>query len=335
MCLHIENRRYIGSKRQLTDWIFDNINKHTYNADTFCDIFAGTGIISSRALGLYKKIIINDFLYSNNIIYNAFFANGVWNKDKIYGYLSLYNRINAEDLPDNWFSVNYGDKYFAYDISKKIGYIRQDIENNKKELTYKEYCILLTTLIYNIDPLANTVGHFDAYIKREITGRNNFILKPIDIKSYNNVSIYREDANELAKKIKADIVYIDPPYNSRQYSRFYHVYESLIKWDKPHLYGVALKPKAENMSEYCRANALLYFKNLVNTINANFIVVSYNNTYNSKSHSSENKIKLENLRDCLLQIGNTKILEHNHKAFSTGKTNFDNHKEYLFITEKK
>jgi len=57
-------------------------------------------------------------------------------------------------------------------------------------------------------------------------------------------------------------VYIDPPYNSRQYSRFYHVLETLIKWDKPKLYGVALKPEPENMSDYCRNNARHKFSEL-------------------------------------------------------------------------
>ena len=78
------------------------------------------------------------------------------------------------------------------------------------------------------------------------------LIQPIDIKS---LSIFREDTNALVKKIKADVVYIDPPYNSRQYSRFYHILETLTKWDHPTLYGIALKPKSENMSDYCRESA--------------------------------------------------------------------------------
>jgi adenine-specific DNA-methyltransferase len=58
-------------------------------------------------------------------------------------------------------------------------------------------------------------------------------MKPIDPIDAQKISIFQKDANILTKKIKADVVYIDPPYNSRQYSRFYHVLETLIKWDKP------------------------------------------------------------------------------------------------------
>ena len=103
----------------------------------------------------------------------------------------------------------------------------------------------------------------------------------IDYQSCKNVDIYREDANLLCRKIQSDIVYVDPPYNSRQYSRFYHVYEVLVKWEKPELTGTALKPPTENMSEYCSSRAVDAFTDLIEHLDTKFIVVSYNNTYHS------------------------------------------------------
>ena len=82
-------------------------------------------------------------------------------------------------------------------------------------------------MIYNIDKHANTLGHFEAYIKKPIK-KSELKLRMIDVKEYDNIRIYREDANLLAKKIKSDLVYIDPPYNSRQYCRFYLVFEALV-----------------------------------------------------------------------------------------------------------
>jgi adenine-specific DNA-methyltransferase len=99
---------------------------------------------------------------------------------------------------------------------------------------------LLATLIYNIDKIANTVGHFDAYIKKPIKAKK-LQLKPIELSEFAGIKIYREDANLLAKKVTADVAYIDPPYNSRQYNRFYHIYETLVKWDNPELFGVKNK----------------------------------------------------------------------------------------------
>ncbi|MCX8480906.1 MAG: DNA adenine methylase, partial [Sediminibacterium sp.] len=212
------------------------------------------------------------------------------------------------------------------------GHIRQSIENDKENLTNKEYNILLASLIYNIDKIANTVGHFDAYIKKTIRNPNiEFkLINPID---FAGLEIYKENANVLAQKISADITYIDPPYNSRQYSRFYHLYENLINWKKPALYGVALKPAPENMSVYCTVGARKAFDLLIRNLNTKYIAVSYNNTYNSKSKSSENKIKLEEIESILKRKGDTKVFECTHKFFNTGKTEFNDHKELLFITK--
>ena len=160
-----------------------------------------------------------------------------------------------------------------------------------------------------------------------------FFMKPIDPIETQEVSIFQEDTNLLARKIKADVVYIDPPYNSRQYSRFYHLLETLTKWNKPKLYGVALKPAPENMSDYCRSNANNKFAELIRDLDAQYLIVSYNNTYESKSNSSRNKITLQEIERILQAKGKTKIFEKNYRHFNAGNTNFNNHKEYLFVTK--
>jgi len=331
--IHIESRRYIGNKAKLTDWIMQIIDDETKGINSFIDIFSGTASVAKKAMGKYEKVIINDILYSNHIIYKAFFKPEKWDKNKLLELLNYYNSLNANVLQDNYFSINFGNKFFEYNISKKIGFIREHIENLKQELNEKEYSILLASLIYSIDKVANTVGHFDAYIKKPIR-KTNFHIKLIKTEDFEGVDIFREDANRLARKIKADIAYIDPPYNSRQYSRFYHIYETLVKWNKPKLYGVALKPEPENMSKYCTVKAKGTFRDLVQNLNVKYIAVSYNNTYKSKSKSSENKIKLEEIIQILNEIGETKIFEQSHRFFNTGKTDFANHKEFLFLTKK-
>jgi len=99
------------------------------------------------------------------------------------------------------------------------------------------------------------------------------------------------------------------------------------------LYGVALKPEPENMSDYCRVNAKDKFAELVKDIDAKYLVVSYNNTYDSKSNSSENKITLKEIKDILNKQGKTKVFEKDYRHFNAGNTDFNNHKEYLFVTE--
>lgn len=330
--IKIESRRYIGCKAKLVDWIFELIDVNTDNCHSFCDIFAGTGAVAHRAISLYDHVTMNDFLYSNNVIYKAFFEDSSWDEEKIILFAAKYNAIKASQLKENYFSKNYGDKFFDNDTAKIVGYIREDIKCNSSSLTEKEECILLTSLIYSIDRLANTLGHFEAYIKKDITPRQ-FVFQLIDVQQIPSVEIFQEDSNVLAKGIHADITYIDPPYNSRQYSRFYHVYENLVQWKKPKLYGSAMKPKAELMSNYCRSTALAAFTDLVAHLDSKYLVVSYNNTYHSKSKSSANKIKLEEIKDVLSKCGETEVYSHSFSPFNSGKTEFDDHKEYLFITK--
>lgn len=328
----LESRRYIGNKAKLTRWIMDIINEHTGGYHTFFDVFAGTASVSKAAIPYADKIIMNDFLSSNDIIYQAFFGEGQYDLDKLYSIVEYYNSIKPGSVRDNYFSENFGDKFFDYLNSKLIGYIREDIESRKSDLTTKEYAILLASLIYSIDKIANTVGHFDAYIKKEIRYHPLTIqlIRPLEPKS---VEIHKEDSNMLARKVIADVAYIDPPYNSRQYSRFYHIYENLIEWQKPELFGVAMKPKAQNMSAYCTASAPAAFRDLIQNLNVRYIAVSYNNTYDSKSGSSKNKITLEQIKAILEERGHTNVYDCSHRCFNTGKTEFADHKELLFITE--
>ena len=332
--MQLTSRRYIGSKTKLLDWIFSEI-KNNVQGESFLDIFSGTGSVAERALNFYNKVIVNDILSSNKIIYEAFWGNEKINFSIINEYKNVFIALTNIEK-DNYFSKNYGGKYFGVNDAKKIGYIRDIIEKDyrAKVLNKREFNILLASLIYSMDRIANTVGHYEAYRKINITD-DRFKFELIELNNYQNkeIEIFQEDANSLAQKIYADIVFLDPPYNSRQYSRFYHVLENLVDWDKPELYGVALKPKPKNMSEYCRNGAAKVFDDLISNLKCKYIVVTYNNTYNSKSSSSQNKIKLEDIEKSLKKRGVTKIFDSNYKFFNAGKTDLPNHKEYLFITE--
>ena len=332
MPFQIWNRRYAGSKYKLSEWISALITKNC-EGNSFCDLFAGTAIMSKQMIDSMDEIYINDFLYSNEVIYKAFFEQSDFDYGKLTALKKKFSEIQVSKIPENYVSINFGNKFFSYNDSLRIGFIREQIENYA-DLNKKEKNILLASLLYSLDKAANTVGHYDAYIKGK-TINDSFVFDLITPYEFENkkVHISRVDANQLAKEISCDIVYIDPPYNSRQYSRFYHILENITKWEKPELFGTACKPKAENMSEYCRSSATKTFKELIDSLNCKYIVVSYNNTYNSKSSSSKNKITLENIQDIIASKGSVSIFEKEHQYFNAGKTNLPNHKELVFITK--
>lgn len=335
--MKINNRRYTGSKYKLMPWIKDLILQNCKEHSSLFDVFGGTGVVTAELLDIVDKAVINDFLFSNEIIYKAFFGNGRINKKKLSDLAEQYNALDRTQLDENYVSINYGDKYFKNDDAKLIGYIREEIESlyNSKTINQQEYYVLLASLLYSFDRCANTVGHYEAYIKgKDIRTRFEYeLIEPIEHKK--TVKIYRTDSNELARKITADIAFVDPPYNSRQYSRFYHVMETITKWDKPMLVGTAMKPPEENMSDYCRNSAPRAFEDLVENLKTKYIVVTYNNTYDSKSSSSRNKITLEQIQTILEKKGKTKIFETSYHRFNAGKTDATNHKEIVFITKVK
>lgn len=327
---HLESRRYIGSKTKLTSWIVSTILNNTHDIHSFFDVFAGTGIVSKIMSKYCDTIIMNDFLYSNYIAYQSFFNSK--SSLTIHKYINKYNMLNANKLDDNYVSNNFGNRYFSEENAKLIGFIREDIEKNKQNLSIQEYNRLITILLYSMDKIANTVGHYDAYIKKPII-TPSLTLKDIEDIKVKKIYIYNEDSNILAPKIIADIAYIDPPYNSRQYSRFYHIWDNIAEWKKPELFGAAFKPAPQKISKYCQSSALNAFTDLINKLKVKYIVVSYNNTYNSKSSSSRNKISLDDIEAILGKKGETKIFAHKHTYFNAGKTNLPNHQEFLFITK--
>lgn len=333
--MKINNRRYTGNKYKLMPWIKELILEKCHEHNTLFDVFGGTGVVTAELLDIFNHTIINDFLYSNEVIYNAFFGKEKINTKKLFKYVAKYNSIDRNQVQDNYISENYGGKFFKQEDAKLIGFIRDDIENalKSKIINKREFDVLLASLLYSFDRCANTVGHYEAYIKgKEI--RTGFVYELIEpIITDKEVKIYRTDSNSLAKKVSADVAFIDPPYNSRQYSRFYHVLETITKWDKPKLTGTAMKPPEENMSAYCRNSAPIAFDDLIKNLKVKYIVVTYNNTYDSKSSSSRNKITLEQIKEILDKKGKTEIFEKKYHRFNAGKTDAADHKEMVFITK--
>ena len=144
-------------------------------------------------------------------------------------------------------------------------------------------------------------------------------------------------AKKLQKKgEKIDLAFIDPPYNSRQYARFYHLLETLAKNDKPTLYGIARKPKPDLISAYCKSEAVFAFDELVATLAgcAKMLVVTYNNTTSANPRSNTRMNEAQIVR-ILENVGKTSKYEFDFKAFTSGKTDFAGHKEMIFACEIK
>ncbi len=328
--LRIENRRYLGSKLKMLDFINEVVENNISDIKTVADIFGGTGVVADLFRKKGKKIIINDILHSNVINYYTWFGNENIDYNKVRSIITELN--NLTPTSDNYVSINFGGKYFSYENAKKIGAIREQIDSY--DVNEREKSFLLTSLLYAMDKVANTVGHYDAYRKKMDTLNPIHLKVPEYIINKDN-EIYCEDANQLVKKIKADLVYIDTPYNSRQYGDTYHLLENIVDWKKSELTGVALKmvDRTHIKSKYSTSKATEAFEDLINNIQAKYILVSYNNMAKKGSGRSNAKISNEEIISILEKKGTVKIFETPFKVFTTGKTNIENHKEILYLCE--
>nr|BAV59397.1 modification methylase [Candidatus Endomicrobium trichonymphae] len=327
----INNRRYLGNKYKLLPFIKKIVNDNCSNINTVANIFAGTGAVTY--LFKDKEIITNDIMYSNYICNLAWFGSENVSLKKIIEIIARYN--NDKIIVDNYMSKNFKNTYFNLESCRKIGYIREDIEKlyKKRRINNRERAVLITSLLCAMDKIANTCGHYDAYRKNGDLNKGLELSVPVVLNNLcGNNKCFNKDANILVKDIKADLVYIDPPYNSRQYCDMYHLIENIARWEKPKVEGVAKKMERNDLkSDYCTQKASKVFGDLISNINAKYILLSYNNMSDKGNVRSNAKISDTDIIRILSKKGKIKIFSQKYKSFSTGKSYITENKERLFL----
>jgi len=324
----LQNRRYLGNKYKLLGFIEDIISEKCGSVNSLCDIFAGTGVVGERFNSPEIKIISNDFLSANYACLQAFLGVDKNIQKDITEKINYLN--NLENDKGNYFSKHFGGTYFSEENARKIGIIREEIEKNAKNEDEKN--ILICSLLYAMDKVANTVGHYDAFRKKlDMLRPVKLLIPDIDYSRNQNNEVYKEDANALIKKISCDVLYIDPPYNSRQYSDAYHLLENLAEWKKPKVVGIGKKMDRSHIkSNYCLKSATRAFSDLIRNADCNHILLSYNNTGESKDGRSNARMSDDEILQILNDKGDVEIFEKDYKAFTTGKSNGENNAERIF-----
>jgi adenine-specific DNA-methyltransferase len=321
---YINNRRYLGNKYKLLPFITSVVAENCENVNTVADFFAGMGAVASAFTD--KQLITNDNLYSNYICHVAWFSPEPYSKSKIEQLIGTYNSLIV--TTDNYMSDNFADTFFSRDDCRKIGYIREDIETRfaDGDINERERALLITSLLYAADKIANTCGHYDAYRQGVEFEKSLELSVPLPNDNLNPQNVcYNEDTNELIKSISADLVYIDPPYNSRQYCDAYHVLENIARWEKPSVNGVARKMDRTSLkSDYCTNKAASALEDLIKNIDARYILLSYNNMAQKGNGRSNAKINDEDIMRVLSAKGEVKIFTQDYKPFSAGKSDIEN-----------
>lgn len=289
--------RFIGNKTNLLENIKGIIDKHVVDATSFCDIFSGTASVA-RYFKQWYEVYSNDLLYFSYCLQKGTIENP--NKPRFEKLKSLLNikdpiqyfnnmeTIDMESLDQGkrFFQNNYSPKgnrmYITDSNALRIDFIRNKIEEWYKEgsIDENEYFYLVMSVIEGIPFVSNISGTYGAFNKtwdRRSAKVFSLIEIPVVYNGKNNKS-YNEDGVALLKRISGDILYIDPPYNERQYLPNYHVLETAAKYDYPSLRGVTGQRQYEKQrSAFCSKRTVVKaFDELISNAQFKHIILSYN-----------------------------------------------------------
>lgn len=340
---------YIGSKHSIIDFIDQSIIDFTgdVKGKTFCDIFAGTGVVGKRFKQLGCNVIANDNQYYSYVINKHYIFNNsnitfeslkFMGIDDVFIYLNKLNNykgfIYANYSEKGTKDLNYTRKYFTEENAIKIDSMRNQIEKWYKfdNINKNEYFYLLTCLIEAADKVANTASVYEAFLKKmKRSAQNTIELKPLPIIISDGTSgvVYKEDSNTLIKKIKGDILYMDPPYNSRKYNTNYHILETIAYGDMPEIKGkTGVRCDGSLSSFNSRQKVLDAFEDIVKNAKFKYIFLSYND---------EGIMKVEDIQRIMEKYGRYRRYERYHKRYKASKNKEVEKKstiEFLHALEK-
>ena len=277
---------YIGSKYSLLDFLHETISNKTGYRDgekyIFADLFAGTGTVGAFYRELGCEVISNDIQYYSYII-NKHLIESDETIDK--SYIDYLNSLEGvEGFVYNNYCIGSGSNrmYFTDDNGKKCDAIRQEIESlyKNEKINEKTYYYYLGSLINSIDKVANTASVYGAFLKKiKAAASKPLLLEPLKFNEGPVGKVYNEDINKLVKNISGDVLYLDPPYNARQYCSNYHVLETIARYDNPVLTGVTgMRQAEEQKSEFCSKRTVeKAFDSLIKNAKFKYIFLSYNN----------------------------------------------------------
>ena len=329
---------YIGSKYKLSDFISSSVKSivgDDLSDKIFCDLFAGTGVVGRNFKKEVKKVISNDMEFYSYVLNKNYIENHEFLDNEIY--IKELNETNGEEgFIFNEYSENgkANRLYFSEHNGKKIDAIRTKIEfwKTEKKISSALYYFLLASLLESADKVANTASVYGAFLKKiKKSAQKELILEPavFEINSHSH-EVYNEDSNLLIKKIEGDILYLDPPYNAREYGANYHLLNTIAKYDH-------FTPKGKtglrdySKSAFCKKKEVeKSFDDLIKNANFKYIFLSYNN---------EGIMSSETIKKILSNYGKYDLLTTEYQRFRADKKENRNHKassttEYLHILEK-
>lgn len=342
--------RFIGNKENLVGKIYQILQSKGISGTLFFDFFAGTSNVGQFFKKKGYQVFSSDLLYFSFVLQKAYLEN-----NKVPTFEKLLQKIeakthslfanplgqvvdylNAIPQQDGFIFQNYtpeGTKnldiprmYFSNENGKIIDAIRLQIEIWKAEklLTENEYYVLLACLIESVPFYANILGVYAAFQKTwDARAVKRLTLRPIEvIVSHKENKVFNQNSAELITDIQTDILYLDPPYNQRQYAPNYHLLETIAKYDNPNIKGVSgMRPYENQKSQFCNAETgLKELYNIAQNTNYTYLILSYN---------SEGIMAQDKILSVLGNFGDVELVEFDYPRFKSNSNGENRTKRFV------
>jgi len=331
---------YIGSKEKLNPWIFDTIREVVPLPPkdcTFLDACSGSGSVSRHAASLGYRVVANDLMQFPRAIANGSIGLTPEQKHIATDWIGHLNTLTGVE---GFFCHHYCELsapprlYFTTENARLIDHARQAIQlvGDPKVQDYLLYCG-----IEALSRVSNTAGTHGAFLKDfKERARDRFTLRcektvegVVEAYSRSILDLLLDPA--YGETHQERIMYIDPPYNHRQYGSYYHLYETFVRNDSPTLTGkTGLRAgwQIESKSLFCNAKQCLDFLHrTVEASSANYVFVSY---------STDGLVTVEDVKSVHPNVVIYALPQRRYKADSSGTRTYSDKAlhELLFLISR-
>lgn len=322
--------RYIGSKTATLPWLGQMVSDRAPDARSLCDPFAGTCVVARHFKGLGLRVVTGDELELSYVLQRATIE--LDGPPVFAGLRRILGQANAVDPLDylnrlsgkpGYFHDTFspageaGRVFFTSENAARIDAIRDCIVIWRRNglITGAEPAYLLASLLDAADRVANTAGTYYAHLK-SVTRKADRPLRlvpPPTSSAGQGSQCFRMDARQLVQQTNVDILYLDPPYNGRDYARYYHLPETLVSGAAPLATGKSGAPKLDrDRSDFYRpSRATDALADICKAANARHIVVHY---------TTDGIISHDDVLDMLQNRGETRFDDFGVRAYSATKS---------------
>ena len=332
--------KYLGSKRTLIPDLV-RIVSHFPELTSAADLFSGTARVGHafKRCGLsVQSNDLNAYAHALAMCYVAADRDAVEQPAR-----QLIAELNRLPGSPGYFTQAFceSSRFFQPQNGAKVDAIREAIEQKGLDPALKN--VLLVSLMEAADRVDSTCGVHMAYVKAWAARASN----PLELRfpdvlpaaAAGPCGATQLDAVDAAQQLQADIVYLDPPYNQHSYLSNYHIWETLVLWDKPEHYGIACKRvdcrTRKSAFNVRQQHASAFGAVLRHAARAPLVIVSFNDEgYQTRSELEASLREYGDVhvisKDFKRYVG-AKIGIHNPEGKRVGEVSHLRNEEYIYL----